>query len=130
MASSSACGASTVLLDVKIVVEPNVSAPRCTSLYGLIQGECLGERRETLLSIQNKLFCMSIFWNPVFDAFNRPGLKAYLSSSFQEHHSADWKGTGNAGQKIANMVVIPNPTTLKIRQLNFAFRNLSKQIVQ
>jgi len=68
---------------------------------------------------------LRVLWKA--DTFHGANLKFGSASIFQKHHGSYWKRAGDAYEQRPNMLVVPNPTALKVRQLDFPFHDLFKK---
>ena len=62
------------------------------------------------------------------DLFDRANLKFHVTACFEEHNGSDRKGSGDANEQALNVVIVPNPATLEVGELDFAVGDIGEDI--
>ena len=98
---------------MKIVVTFDRFAFLVACLDGSLKGEDLRKCRQALLPIKDKQFRI---WRIASERhiFHGPHLEPRSSARFEEHYRADGEGSRNADQQTTNMLIVPNPASLKV----------------
>ncbi|CNT79424.1 Uncharacterised protein [Salmonella enterica subsp. enterica serovar Bovismorbificans] len=78
-----------------------------------------------MLAIQNQHLRLGFLQ---FYIFNWTHLEANFSPSLQQHNRTNGKRTGNTDQQRPDMLIIPYPPSLEIRQLYPSISNLPQDI--
>jgi hypothetical protein len=75
------------------------------------------ERGEALLSIEDEPIRTGEITH--LNSLERPSFEAHLvSSALQEHHSSNRIRERYAGDQLPDVVIVPDPATLKVGKLN------------
>lgn len=109
-------------LDVEIVVELQLALLRVACRDGLVELQNLCERREALLPVEDQL--LRVRAGRKVDAFDWSHLEPRLPARLEKHHGADRKRPRDADQQRLNVLVVPDPPALEVRQLELALHDL------
>ena len=117
------------LVDVDVVVPVQLPAARIAGLHRLGRLQRKEQRRQALLTVEEQGFRVRL--GLLLHSFQQPGLKENVRvSGLQGHHRADRVGQRNRSQQTFDMVVIPHPTALKVRQLQRSLANVGQDLWQ